>query len=135
MDEPRRPAPLVTPHNEFFWRGGADGKLRFKRCQQCHYYIHPPVPYCRNCLSKDIAIQEVSGRATVGAFTINHHPWHPAFDPPYAIAIVQIEEAEYVHYTTNIVNCPPEQVHVGMEVQVAFVQAQDTYLPVFEPRR
>ncbi len=77
----------------------------------------------------------MSGRAEVAAYTINHHRWHPAFTPPYAVAIVQIEEADYVRLTTNIVNCPMDEVRIGMPVQVCFEAVGDVWLPLFEPRR
>jgi len=133
-DTDKRPFPALTPENEFFWTAGADGKLRFKRCQACKTWLHPPSPVCPTCLSKSIAVEDVSGRATVAACTINHHTWHPAFKPPYVIAIVEIEEAPYVRLTTNIVGCPPDDVRIGMPVQVLFEQVGPTWLPMFEPR-
>jgi uncharacterized OB-fold protein len=130
---PRRIAPQLTPENRFFWTAGAEGELRFKRCRDCRSWIHPPAPYCAGCLSKDLAIEAVSGRARVGGFTINHQAWLPGFPPPYVIAIVELEEAPYVRLTTNIVNCAPEAVHVGMPVRVRFEPVEDTWLPLFEP--
>ena len=133
-DASPRPFPAITPQNEFFWTAGAEGKLRFKRCQACRTYLHPPSPVCPTCLGKDIAVEDVSGAATVAAYTVNHHMWHPAFEPPYVIAIVEIEEAPYVRLTTQIVNCPPEAVSIGMPVHVQFEQVGPTWLPVFAPR-
>jgi uncharacterized OB-fold protein len=133
-DTLQRPFPALTPENEFFWKAGAEGRLRFKRCQACKTYLHPPTPLCPACLSKNIAVEDVSGRATVAAYTVNHHQWHPAFKPPYVVAIVEIEEAPYVRLTTNIVNCPPESVGVGAQVEVLFEQAGPAWLPVFQPR-
>jgi uncharacterized OB-fold protein len=31
------------------------------------------------------------------------------------------------------VNCPPEQVEIGMPVQVTFEQHEDVCIPLFEP--
>jgi uncharacterized OB-fold protein len=132
-ESPRRIAPLLTPENRYFWTAGAEGELRFKRCRACRTYVHPPAPYCAICLSKDLAIEAVSGRARVGGFTVNHQAWQPGFPPPYVIAIVELEEAPYVRLTTNIVNCDPDAVHVGMPVRVRFEQVEDTWLPLFEP--
>jgi uncharacterized OB-fold protein len=128
-----RPYPMLTPENAFFWTAGKDGVLRFKRCRSCGYYLHPPAPYCPQCRSNDIAVEAVSGEATVAAKTINYHPWHPALPPPYALAIVEIAEAPYVRLTTRIVNCPLEDVRIGMRVRVVFEQVGPTWLPYFEP--
>lgn len=133
MDGPKRIPPLITPENEYFWTSGADGKLRFRRCRDCGWFIHPPAPYCAECLGKNLEVEVVSGRATVAAVTINHQPWLPGFPPPYVIAIVEIEEAPYVRLTTNVVHCDPEDVEIGMSVQVVFEQCGDTWLPLFEP--
>jgi uncharacterized OB-fold protein len=132
-DTPQRIPPLLTPENRFFWTAGADGELRFKRCRDCAHWIHPPAPYCASCLSKNVGIEGVSGRARIGGFTVNHQAWLPTFPPPYVIAIVEIEEAPYVRLTTNLVNCDPDSVHIGMPVKVPLEQVDDTWLPLFDP--
>jgi uncharacterized OB-fold protein len=34
---------------------------------------------------------------------------------------------------TNIVNCEPDEVSIGMPVQVVFEQHDDVWIPLFEP--
>ncbi len=136
-DAPERPfrlKPKVTPQNEHFWRGGQEGELRFLRCAACRTYVHPPSPRCPDCLGKDLAPEAVSGRATVHTFTLNHQPWVPSPDHPYAIAVVEIDEQPDVRLMTNVVNCPAESVHVGMRVRVVFENHDDdVWFPLFEP--
>ena len=136
-DTPFRILPELTDSNRHFWQGGRDGTLVFLRCQDCGTYLHPPTPVCPNDGSKHIAPEPVSGRAAVASFTINHHQWIPGFDPPYVIGLVSIVEQPDVRLTTNIVNCPPEVVHIGMEVRVVFEHREDPngdiWLPLFEP--
>jgi uncharacterized OB-fold protein len=132
-DKPFRVLPRVTDQNEHFWRGGADGELRFLRCRQCGYWIHPPTPICPECLSKDVAPEAASGRATVHTFTVNHQMWIPTLDPPYVVAIVELPEQRGLRLTTNIVNCEPDEVTIGMAVQVTFDEYDDVWLPFFEP--
>jgi len=128
-----RMLPQISDSNEFFWTSGEDGKLRFQRCSKCRELRHPPVPVCPYCHSTEWAPAEVSGRAVVAGFTINEHTWMPSFPPPYVIAIVAIEEDDRVRLTTNIVNCNPTEVYVGMKVQVLFEHDDDVWIPVFEP--
>jgi uncharacterized OB-fold protein len=132
-EQPFRVLPRVTRRNEHFWRGGAEGELRFLRCRSCRTYVHPPSPRCPDCLGDDLAAEAVSGRATVLTFTLNHQPWVPAADHPYAIAIVEIEEQEGLRLMTNIVHCPAEDVRVGMPVRVVFEEHEDVFIPLFEP--
>jgi uncharacterized OB-fold protein len=131
--KPFRVLPRVTEQNEHFWRGGREGELRFLRCQRCGYWIHPPAPVCPECLSKDVAPEATSGRAVVHTFTVNEQPWIPTLDPPYVVAIVELPEQEGLRLTTNIVNCDPYEVSIGMEVRVTFEEYDDVWLPFFEP--
>ncbi|HEY8527637.1 MAG TPA: OB-fold domain-containing protein [Acidimicrobiales bacterium] len=129
----QRPLPQLTPFNEWFWTSGKDGRLRIQGCMDCKTLVHPPVPVCPACRSRSWEPTEVSGRGTVIGFTVNHHMWHPAFEPPYVIANVALAEDPSVRLTTNIVGCAPDEVHVGQEVQVRFEQHEDVWLPLFEP--
>jgi uncharacterized OB-fold protein len=134
--KPLRLLPLVTPENEHYWHGGAEGKLRFLRCESCRYYVHPPAPLCPECLSRDLSPEAVSGRAVVHTFTVNHQPWIPGFDPPYVVAIVEIEEQPSLRLTTNLVGCEIDDVRIGMLVRVTFEDiGDDVFLPLFEPTR
>jgi uncharacterized OB-fold protein len=133
--KPFRVLPRVTEQNAHFWRGGEQGELRFLHCDACRVYVHPPAPVCPECHGKGLSVRAVSGRATVATFTLNHQPWVPSPDHPYAIAIVELEEQEGLRLMTNVVNCPAEAVHVGMPVQVVFEQHEDVWIPLFEPRR
>jgi uncharacterized OB-fold protein len=132
-EKPFRVLPKLTKQNEHFWQGGADGRLHLLRCRDCGRYVHPPSPRCPGCLGKNVEPEAVSGLATVATFTLNHQPWVPAPDHPYCIAIVEIDEDPSVRFTTNIVNCPPEDVAIGMPVRVVFEQHDDVYIPLFEP--
>jgi uncharacterized OB-fold protein len=123
------------PWDRFFWESGADGRLRFLRCQDCRTFVQPPRPVCPRCWGDHLEPEAVSGRATVAGFTVNHHQWLPGFEPPYVIAIVEIEEDADVRLTTNIVGCPVDAVHVDQPVRVVFEQHEDVWIPLFEPRR
>ena len=134
-DKPFRILPQLTPENEHFWTGGAAGELRFLRCAGCRRYIHPPLPLCPQCLGRELRPEAVSGRARLLTYTINHHPWIPGFDPPYVVAIVEIDEQPGLRLTTNLVDCEPEAIRIGMPLQVCFEACDDgIYLPLFRPR-
>lgn len=129
-----RVLPAVTADSAAFWSGGADGELRIYRCRSCGHYFHPPVGVCFRCRSRDVGPEAVSGRATVLTYTVNHHPWFgEAFPPPYVIAIVGLAEDPDVRLTTQIVDCPVEDVRIGMAAEVEFEQHDDVWIPVFRP--
>jgi len=124
--------PRLDGEAAFFWTSGADGVLRFLRCNACGFFIHPPGPICPRCLSRDVAPHEVSGRAHVETFTVNHQQWIPGSEP-YVIAWVSIDEQPDVRLTTNLVGAEPEDVRIGMPVEVVFEQNDDVWIPLFRP--
>jgi uncharacterized OB-fold protein len=130
-----RVLPLVTEHNRHFWTGGAEGELRMLRCRACRHWIHPPTPICPACLARDVAPEVLSGRGRVATFTVNHQPWVPGFDPPYLVAIVELDEQPGLRLTTNLVNCAIEDARIGMPVRVLFEEREDVWIPLFEPER
>ncbi len=69
----------------------------------------------------------------VHTFTINCHPWEPGLEVPYVVAVVELVEQDGLRVTTNIVDCPPSKVWIGMPVEVVFEQIDDVYLPLFRP--
>jgi uncharacterized OB-fold protein len=136
-DPPFRVLPRLDDTNRDFWTGGARGELRFWRCQDCGYYLHPPQPLCPKCHSKRMATEPVSGKATLASYTINHQAWMPGPELPYVVAIVELVEQDALRLTTNLVKCPHEQIRVGMPVRVVFEHHADAdgdiYIPLFEP--
>ncbi|MFF4767338.1 Zn-ribbon domain-containing OB-fold protein [Streptomyces sp. NPDC001255] len=131
--QPGRMLPEVTEESRAFWTGGFEGKLLIHHCTSCGRYFHPPVGACFRCRSRAVEPKAVSGRARVAAYTINHHPWFPAFPPPYAVAIVELEEEPDVRLTTCLVDVDVNSVEVGMTVEVVFDEQDDVALPFFKP--
>ncbi len=93
--------PQLNPENEWFWTSGADGALRVQGCRECSTLVHPPTPICPTCRSTEWEPTPVSGRATVAGYTVNSHPWIPGFDPPYAVAVVALEESADVRFEAH----------------------------------
>jgi uncharacterized OB-fold protein len=130
---PHRHLPTITAENAFFWRAGEAGVLRFMRCRSCGFYIHPPLPICRVCKSRDVQDEPVSGRGTVLTYTVNRQVWEAGLEAPYVIAIVELAEQRGLRLTTNIVNCQLDEVRIDMPARVVFEQHDDVWLPLFEP--
>ncbi|MEV6539423.1 OB-fold domain-containing protein [Streptomyces sp. NPDC051665] len=135
MTDHQRPGPVITEENAFFWTSGADGRLRLAECGSCAALIHPPQPVCRYCHGHDIGVRAVSGRATLIGFTVNHRFALPGLPAPYVVAQVAIEEDPRVRLTTNAVQCTPDELELGMRMEVVFEQVEDAWLPLFRPAR
>jgi uncharacterized protein len=128
-----RVLPEVLPETEFYWKSGANGVLSFLRCQDCKFYVHPPKPICPNCYKFNLKPEAVSGKATIGGFTVNSQPWRAGVPLPYVVALVDIVEQKGLRLTTSIINCEIEDISVDMPVRVVFEEAEDVFLPLFEP--
>jgi uncharacterized OB-fold protein len=130
---PPRVLPAVDADNVAYWTGGEHGRLLIYRCQDCRYYIHPPVRFCPACESRHVEPEAVSGRGKVTSFSVNHKQWVPGLPPKYVLALVTIAEQDNVQLPCNILNCDPESVTMGMKVKVLFEQHEDLWVPFFEP--
>lgn len=126
--------PVPDEDTAFFWESGRDGVLRIMGCNSCDHLIQPPTPVCPKCLSRDVAPREMSGRGTVWSFTVNVHPWLPGMKLPYVLASVELEEQEGLRLTTHITGIEPQDVRVGMEVEVHFTEDEGCWIPDFRPR-
>jgi uncharacterized OB-fold protein len=135
---PGRMLPKLHDHNRAFWTGGADGRLLISWCTQCESWVSPPAGDCPDCGGALVA-RPVSGRGTVFTYTVNHQPFNPDVPVPYVIAIVQLDEQPDLRIASNIVDCEPDSVHIGLAVEVRFelqdVDGESVFVPVFAPRK
>ncbi|MEU7026695.1 bifunctional MaoC family dehydratase N-terminal/OB-fold nucleic acid binding domain-containing protein [Streptomyces sp. NPDC046275] len=128
--KPRRPRPVVNRDNAGFWAGVAEHRLLVQRCADCATLRFPWLPGCNACGSRAWDTVEASGTGTVYSYVVMHHPPFPAFDPPYAVGLVEL--AEGVRMISNIVGVPYDKVRIGMPVRLEFLRVDDDLeLPVF----
>ena len=78
-------------------------------------------------------MQTVSGNGTVYSYTVNVQPWNPTFEHPYVIAVIELDEDPSLRLVSNIYDCAPSDVHIGMRVKVFFEPFEDVWLPLFRP--
>ena len=81
----------VGPSAEFY-RFAAQGDLRLQRCADCNTWRHPPRHRCAACGSDTTTWEPVSGRGRVFSWTITHRQLDPAFEVPYAVVVVELDE-------------------------------------------
>ncbi|MFF3886622.1 bifunctional MaoC family dehydratase N-terminal/OB-fold nucleic acid binding domain-containing protein [Streptomyces sp. NPDC001914] len=125
----RRPRPVVNRDNAGFWEGVGRHRLLIQRCTACGTLRFPWLPGCGECGGPDWDTVESCGEGTVYSYVVMHHPPFPAFDPPYAVALVEL--AEGVRIVSNVVGVPYDEVRIGMPVRLEFRQYDDVELPVF----
>lgn len=128
-----RPRPVVNRDNAGFWEGVRRHTLLIQRCTGCGTPRHPWLPGCNACGGADWDTVEASGEGTVYSYVVMHHPPFPAFDPPYAVALVEL--AEGVRMIGNVVGVPYDKVRIGQPVRLEFRHYDDELvLPVWRAR-
>ncbi|MFE5485027.1 bifunctional MaoC family dehydratase N-terminal/OB-fold nucleic acid binding domain-containing protein [Streptomyces sp. NPDC056527] len=126
----KRPRPVVNRDNAGFWEGVAAHRLLVQRCGDCATLRFPWLPGCSTCGSREWDAVEASGSGTVFSYVVMHHPPFPAFDPPYAVGLIEL--AEGVRIVSNVVGVPYDKVRIGMPVRLEFLRVDDELeLPVF----
>ncbi|MEU1817354.1 bifunctional MaoC family dehydratase N-terminal/OB-fold nucleic acid binding domain-containing protein [Streptomyces roseifaciens] len=127
---PARPRPVINRDNAPFWEGVAAHKLLIQRCAACGTLRFPWLPGCGRCGSPEWGTTEACGSGTVHSYVVVHHPPFPAFDPPYAVALVEL--AEGVRMISSITGVPHDRVRIGMPVELEFIRVDGEWeLPVF----
>lgn len=114
------PPPLPYTESEGFWMGCRRQELLIQRCRACGRYCHPPIPVCPSCQSWNMGWAKVSGRGRVEGFTIVTRALFPGFPVPYNVVRVELEEQEGLLLLGNLIDRRPEEITVGMPVQVTF---------------
>lgn len=117
-----------------FWQGAQEGRLLITRCGDCGKATYYPRPFCPSCWSEQIAWEQASGRATLYTYSVVHQNDLPPFPErvPYVAAVVDLEEGPRM--MTNVVECPLEDLRVGMPLTVTFEErTEDVTVPVFRP--
>ncbi|MET7361834.1 bifunctional MaoC family dehydratase N-terminal/OB-fold nucleic acid binding domain-containing protein [Streptomyces sp. NPDC005562] len=126
----RRPRPVVNRDNAGFWAGVAEHRLLIQRCTGCGALRFPWLPGCNACGSSEWDTVAASGEGTVYSYVVMHHPPFPAFDPPYAVGLVEL--AEGVRIVSNVIGVPYDKVRVGMPVRLEFQRVDaELELPMF----
>jgi len=136
MAEAARAKPKPTPETQHFWDGTKAGELRLQRCDGCANVYFPPRPFCPSCGSRKVSVFKASGKGKLYSYVINHRPAAPGFTPPYAIAVIELDEGPRM--MSNIIDCPqtPEALELDMKLEVAFEKLDDKItLPMFRPAK
>ena len=107
--------------------------LEVQYCPACEKYIFYPRELCPYCLEVEPAWKEASGRGELYSYTVVRRSALEAFEKkvPYIYALVDLDEG--VRVPTRIVDCPIDQVKIGMAVEVAWQIEGEKTIPVFRP--
>jgi uncharacterized OB-fold protein len=127
------PLPPIEPVEEDtpFWQHVRAGRLHFQRCQDCSTYAHPPTLHCPQCGSPRRGWLPAPSLGVLFSFTVVHRAAHPSVrdDLPYNVVLVAFPECGNVRLVTNAVDIAPEDLRIGMALEIFIDGTGDTALP------
>lgn len=127
--------PRVDLDNQGFWEAVRQHKLVFQKCKDCGLLVHRPRPMCPRCNSMEREWAPSTGKGVVYSWVnfVYANAAYPGIKVPYTVVVVEM--AEGVRMISNLYDVKPEEVYVGMPVEVVFDDiADDLTLPKFRRR-
>lgn len=115
-----KPLPEPQKWSQEFWKGTKGHKFLLKKCKDCGNIDHPPYMHCTECLSTNHEWVEASGKGKIYTFSTTFVGAPPAFidEQPYTMAMIDL--AEGPRMLTKIVGSKPEDIKIGLDVEVVF---------------
>ncbi|MCJ7520639.1 MAG: Zn-ribbon domain-containing OB-fold protein [Dehalococcoidia bacterium] len=124
------PIPPIIWDNMGYWEGINRHELVFQRCKECGTWRHPPRPVCPKCRSFEKEWAPSTGKGAVYSWVTYQESPHPGFKAPYSVVLLEMEEG--VRLVSNMVDIKPEEISIGMPVEVVFEDiAEGLTLPKF----
>ena len=134
MSEYKKPLPQIEPYTQAFWDGTKQNKLLIQNCNECNARIFFPRKQCPECWATDLGWTEASGRANIYAFSVTYEGVEAVFREDLPIVLAWVDLPEGIRMQTNIIDCDPDAIEIGQEVEVVFKAVTDEItLPYFRP--
>ena len=127
--KPTRLHPAKGHDNAWWWEGIDRGEILIQKCEECGILRHPPRPMCGECRSTKWGFIASAGSGTIYSYVVIHYPEVPGYEYPLVIAVIDLDEGTRI--VANIVDCPFEDIHIGMKVEAGIEEIGGLRIPVF----
>jgi len=131
-----KPLPHLDEESRPWWEAAKRHELYIQKCRDCGDLRYYTRAQCPQCLSPRTEWIKTRGRGKVYTFTATYQNQAPGWREslPYIMAYVELDEG--VKMMTNLVDCRPEEVKIGMPVEVVFDDVTpEVTLVKFRPAR
>ena len=126
--------PQPSSETQHYWQGCHEHELRIQHCRDCGNYQFYPRIICTSCMSQAVDWIQTEGRGEVLSYTIITRAVSEGYaaDVPYVVALIKLQEGPCM--MSNVINCPHEEVSIGMPVSVVFEDwSEEISIPKFQP--
>ncbi len=94
-------------------------RLEAGKCAKCGFVCFPPRLICPQCGGREFAKTKLSESGKILTYTIIRVAPHQYVDQtPYAVGIAEMDDG--VKLTAQIVDCPFEDLKIGIRVKIEF---------------
>ena len=136
MSDYKKPLPEIQPFSQAFWDGTKARKLLVQHCNDCGANIFYPRRDCPECWSQNLGWIEAQGTGEIFSFTVTYEGVEEIFVDDLPIILAWVDLPEGIRMNTNILECDPDEVYIGMPVEVVFSDVTpEITLPFFRPVR
>lgn len=131
-----KPLPRLDEENRPWWEALKRHELYVQGCRECGALRYYPRAQCPECLSPRTRWLRCSGKGSIYTFTVTNQNQAAGFRESLPYVMAYVELAEGLKLLTNIVDCRPEEVRIGMPVEVVFDDVTpEVTLVKFRPAR
>ena len=121
------PKPTIDNESEAFWHGTRDGRFLLKKCTDCGKLHWVPREICPHCMSDKTEWVPSTGKGTIYSWSVVRR----GGVEPYTLAYITLDEG--ITLLSSVINCEIEDMAVGKDVQVTFLDNGDGQaIPYFE---
>lgn len=129
-----KPLPEFRPETKPFWDSCKKHELVLPKSKETNEFFFYPRAFSPGDDMSEVVWEKASGKAKVWTFSIHHMGPTKAYKDEGAYVVALVETEEGVKMMTNIVECDPKDVYVGMDVEVVFDDVTpEVTLPKFKP--
>src|SRR6266849_3870704 len=118
-----KPLPHLDEENRPWWEALQRHELYIQKCRKCGELRYYPRALCTECMSPNVEWIKCAGRGTVYTFTATYQNQTPGFRESLPYIMAYVELAEGLKVLTNLVECKPDEVRIGMPVEAVFEDA------------
>lgn len=122
--------------NKQYYLGLLRHELLVTRCRACGRMSAPLRPICPSCWSSELSPVPVSGRGIVHLLTFLHQgPAAQGVDYAggFPLAAIELAEQPGLRVEATVLDCPREQLRVGLEVELTWMDRDGAPWPAFRP--
>ena len=118
------------PKMDRFWDGISHGELRYRQCNSCGFSLPSGCWICPECWSKDLSWEVASGAGIIWSYVVYHRSFSPNDTTPYNVVLVDLDEG--IRFVATV-DCPNDELYVGMPVQAKFCKEKNIKKLKFSP--